>query len=535
MTSTAQHQNIEHPSAHWQQLVNAAILGTDRNAAPLPESLPWSISNATDFTQQYLDHAGTLALYELAGRQASVNDSSAIAVKPCNVDDPLLSPRTSHHLLEILYGQQGDLLEQWLDAACLTQRYVRPELIGPMLRRAENKRDALQAKLLQIVGKRGQWLAQMHPTWHRLFAQPSQKDDANNWETAKLEQRLELLQIQLESDPATARQWVQSSWDQENVDTRLKMLETLADDLNSEDESWLESLLDDRSKQIKTWVSQRLSNLPTSALSQRMISRMQRCVEYKPAKGLLNRSGKLTITLLDEMDQAMQRDGLDAKAHQDMGAKAALLSQIVARTPLSWWEILESDISKWLKFAQDNEWALPLVTGWLQAIQTQHHAQWAQQFITDICLIKAPAKAIITDEWRQESLGQLLKILPADARATLTVQSLQNPKDKPVLRIDTLLKACDFQWDHAMSLHVINLLKPRVADTNVVYDNHIRHLIIHVISVHLATQSADAFTALFTQPHEHWSDHFLSMLQSAVQTVHFRKDMFAALNQTPSL
>jgi hypothetical protein len=86
-----------------------------------------------------------------------------------------------------------------------------------------------------------------------------------------------------------------------------------------------------------------------------------------------------------------------------------------------------------------------------------------------------------------------------------------------------------------MSLHVINLLKPRLADKNVVYDNHIRHLIIHVISVHLATQSADAFTALFTQPHEHWSDHFLSMLQSAVQTVHFRKDMFAALNQTPSL
>ncbi|MFG0249230.1 MAG: DUF5691 domain-containing protein [Phycisphaeraceae bacterium JB051] len=528
-----QEPNVEQPAVHWQQLVNTAILGTERNALLPADTFPWAMSTATDTTDQFLDLAGALAIYELAGKQPNVNHSPAIEVKPCDVQEAMLDPRTTAHLIQILYGDQSDLLEQWVDAACQTQRCVEPELLSALLHRASNRSGALQQKLLQLVGQRGKWLAQMHPTWHRLYNQPSLKTANKTWETAKLEQRLVMLNELIENEPSTAREFVQNTWEQESADARVKMLQIFTDHINADDETWLESLLDDRSKQVKTLTSQMLSTLPDSALSLRMAQRLESYVQFKPAKGLMKRNGKLSITLQDEIDQSMSRDGLEAKGSQGMGAKAALFSRIVALTALRWWEQQEPQISKWLKITLNHEWALPLFHGFKHAILTQNNLSWASQFVTDICLPKAPGKSVITDELREEALSQLLEMLPDDTLEALANESLQTLKNNAISRIDILLKACRTQWNHAMSLNVIDMLKIRLASKDIVYNNPFRQFITQVVSVRLSIEAADTFATLLNQDQDHWSDNFRTMLQSAVKTVHFRKDMLTAINQTP--
>lgn len=120
-----------HPTACWNDVVNAAILGFDRMGARacLPaDGSPWSLSSAAtanESMEHLLSEIAALAIYESAGRLPSV---AAIAedIPLCSADDRLCSRSAMQHLFEILHGGRQKLLPHWVAAAAAGAGMRRP-------------------------------------------------------------------------------------------------------------------------------------------------------------------------------------------------------------------------------------------------------------------------------------------------------------------------------------------------------------------------------------------------------------------------
>ena len=327
----------------WDELVSVALVGTERKPVPATVTTDVAVALGAELPAAapelaVLTAAGVLASYRRAG-WAPPRDG--VVPEPAPEDDRPLASTTAVQLLELLlggqvsvYGGVGFLVAEWLERCAASGRRP-PERLLPQLLTGASGDRSLRAPTVAAGGARLRWLAARNPDWAWAAAAPTEvTDPAEAWTTGSKDVRLGFLAELRATDPEAARTLVESTWTGEAAKDRATILATFATGLADADEPFLEAALDDRSAPVRTTAAALLTRLPNSHLACRMTDRLA------PLVGIGGRlRKKLEVTLPDELDPAARRDGIvDTGAPPKVGPKAWWLTQIVAATPLLFWE-----------------------------------------------------------------------------------------------------------------------------------------------------------------------------------------------------
>ncbi|MGK5678051.1 DUF5691 domain-containing protein [Actinoplanes sp. URMC 104] len=346
------------------ELLAAALVGTNRR--------PWTGDSS-------LFEAAAVALTR---RRAGVLPGSGHEAVPPAPDEtaPALPGPAGSRLLRILAGGvpgggqlAQELLAQWLAAAAEHGGHVPPAALPPLLD-AGRRNSVVRPALARVSGRRGAWLAGLRADWRWLRDEAPMAILLPDWHTGSSGERLAHLAQLRQTDPARARELVESTWAQESSDDRARFVGALTTGLSTDDDPFLEQALDDRRKEVREAALDLVRRLPGSQLRTRMAERARAAVRRERR---LVGADRLVVTPPEELDAALRRDGVAATPARGIGVSAWLLEEIVAATPLDTW----SDPATMLALARGNDWEAPLLHGWAKAAVVQQDAAWATTFL----------------------------------------------------------------------------------------------------------------------------------------------------------
>ncbi|MEV7014443.1 DUF5691 domain-containing protein [Streptomyces sp. NPDC093991] len=363
----------------WEELVTAALLGTDRRTPP-------GVAPGPQAPSALLDAAAAATVRRRAGLRPA---RPAERLRPAP-EDPRrpLPPAAARRLASLLADRPGasgggrrgtapdlmELLPQWLQAAN-AHGYAAPPQALPALLDAARGRTDLRPAALRFAGPRALWLARLNPDWRfALRAAPGGGPSAPDfrdpegvrrlWQEGLFAERVALLTALRSRDPSAARALLEETWATERAEDRLMFLDSLRAGLGPDDEAFLESALADRSRNVRATAAELLSALPASALAARMAVRAAACVAVDRTRD----TPTVVVEAPHECDAGMERDGVVAKAPAGRGERSWWLGQLVESAPLGTW-------SRRLGGRTPQEIvALPVADGW----QGELHAAWCR-------------------------------------------------------------------------------------------------------------------------------------------------------------
>ncbi len=356
---------------------------------------------------RFLRAAGILAFAAEAGQQPALLPD-VLPSAPAEEVKAADSPRLRTVLLRLIESGPVEILIELLDLLAGKRRTLPSEYLPPLLVSATNK-PALRTAIARLPGHRHRWLASLNPEWHALLREAIQTNttlDQHLWTDGSTPERIAVLrQIRLR-EPARARDLLAPVLPKEAAKERLEMLAVMGDALSPEDEPFLNATLADKSKGVRQLAAEYLSRLSQSALAQRMADRLGEILSFD--KKLL-RSAKLEVTLPEKFDPAWAKDGIEEKPLQGEGAKAYWLRQIVAFTPLEWWERHSGlQAPELIGLMVKTDWSAPLLMGLAAAVIAQGDGPWAAALVAhgpvkkvyiDFGVIAAVAGAAVTEQW----------------------------------------------------------------------------------------------------------------------------------------
>ncbi len=448
------------PPPNWDELVTAALLGTDRRPVPGAETAPALLDAAAVHTVR---------------RRAGLTPAAAGGLPaPAPQDGRARLPGPARRRLALLLadraapaqpgGRRGstpdltELLPQWL-AAANGHRYRAPEDLLPALLDAARARTDLRPQALEFAGARGLWLARLNPEWKYALRGTSggavlpDLEDAEAvralWEEGLFAERVRLLGAVRAADPAAALALLTSTWATERAEDRLMFLDSLRAGLSAGDEEFLEQALADRSRNVRAVAAELLSALPASAFAARMAARATSCVSPDRTGTL----GGIVVEAPHECDAAMQRDGVVAKPPAGRGERSWWLGQLVESAPLSAWsprlngrtprEIAALPVS--------DGWGEELHAAWCRAAIRQGDATWAR------ALLGAPSvpPEAGTGTASLAERAKLLTTLPDAERADWVAGFVSAHGLSEAFQ---LLGACVVPWSQALGRAVVDAL-----------------------------------------------------------------------------
>ncbi|MFF4990028.1 DUF5691 domain-containing protein [Streptosporangium saharense] len=342
----------------WEDLVSAALVGTERRPLPSGESTPEA---------ELLDHAALLTVRARAGRLP--REGSPLETAP-EERQPEVPRAASARLARVLGGERSRLLAEWLQAAAGRGYRLSPHLLPELLDQAVRDRS-IRPHLGVLAGARGRWLAGLNPAWGFLLEEVTAPGTAHEtWELGTSGDRRAHLGAVRAADPARARLLLDETWEKETPQDRAAFLEVLADGLSVDDEPFLERVLDDRRREVRHEAADLLTRLPGSRLARRMAERAAACVRTE--------NGEVQIVPPLTCDAAMERDGVRAKPPRGTGERSWWLQQIVARAPLEVWSGLLGLPPRELVRMKIPDWGREVMAGWVRATVLQGDPEWAR-------------------------------------------------------------------------------------------------------------------------------------------------------------
>ena len=372
----------------WQDLVTASLIGTERAVVPalrIPGLPAGAESTAADPAAILLDRAAMATAARRAGRAADRPEPLPAAAPDGR---PAVSPAAGGRLVRMLSGEHPDLLTEWLTA--VTARGLRPpaQSLPALLDRARRAAAAdpgLRHLVTEAGGSRARWLAALNQDWKFAADDPGNGltgDDA--WRLGDAGQRRGYLAALRARDPDAARELVAGRWDGASAGERVMFLSVLADAAGPgpADEPLLEAALDDRAEDVHSWAAYLLTQLPGSALGQRMAGRAGRCLHLK--QGL--RGPYLVTDPPAECDAAMRRDGITpgpGAGRSQLADRTRLMLEVVARTPLRTWTDAFAIEPAEIVAAGSGDWAPVLFVGWSRAAIAQRDQEWMAALINE--------------------------------------------------------------------------------------------------------------------------------------------------------
>ncbi len=516
---------LTQPSLLWRKAVTVALLGSERQALPLPSldgplgGLLARLNGGDNGGREgiLLGASAILSLYLRAGRLPETDNQPL--PEPCSPDDlPRCSPRAGQHLAMILNGQHPEVLPEWLAMVARAGQRA-PEESLPFLLEIGQKQPGLRDAILSVLGKRGRWLAAQNSEWDYVAG-----GDNNEtiWQTGSRAARLSLLQKLRASDPARARALAASTWTKESPDDRAAFLAAFQAGLSTADEPFLEETLDDRRKEVRRIAADLLALLPDSRLCQRMVERVRPLLTLTPGW-----RPHLEVTLPGECDKAMIRDGIEPKPPQGLGEKAWWLLQMLgAVPPAAWRRSWDKNPADLLQMAAKNEWKAVLLQGWALAAQRHGDVDWAEALL-------AASLARVADIKTDGLVG----VLPSQRREDLVLGLLRSNREPldgnhPAL---SLLPLCRHPWSAELSRAVLDGVRRYIVQenttkgniTNTASDWQLRSLVKEFALHMMPSLAPEAATALSNaaKSGSAWVqavDEFLSLLQ-------FRHEMYEAI------
>jgi hypothetical protein len=456
--------------AAWQELVSAALVGTERRTPSLPE-VTGPLGDALSDTDAgrspagVLDAAALLTGYRRAG-VLSVPGLPRPTPSPPE-DRPEVSAAAARRLAGLLDGgryspwigqspfrSRIDLLPEWLSIAADRGLRVPAELIPALLDVARGE-AALRPAVVRVGGRRAGWLAGQRREWRYLLDTSAHDVDAPDcelWETGSPAQRAGYLATLRHIDPDAARQLLADSWTRETAEDRARFLETLREGLTATDEPFCERALDDRSRHVRAVACRLLARLPGSALRRRMAERALGLVRAEPAGSRT----RLTVTPPDRCDEAMRRDGITAKAPPGTGERAWWLEQVIARAALDTWSsALDLDPPTILALPVVGDFGPVWRHGLVQATVEQQDPRWAAALLDS-----GAVRDDFGDLPDQPPFADLYPALSAEDRVRHVVGMLRGAMPFS----QRLLESCPVPWPDEVARAVLDTLRRTARD-----------------------------------------------------------------------
>ncbi|HEX2416952.1 MAG TPA: DUF5691 domain-containing protein [Micromonosporaceae bacterium] len=449
----------------WQELVSAALVGTDRRMPTMPsvagvlgDALS-SVDSGGSPAGSVLDAAALLTGHRRAGvlpitglaqpESAPAEDRpEAPAVATRRLAGLLDGGRYSPWIGESPFRSRIDLLPEWLSLA--SDRGLRaPAELLPALLDLARAESALRLAVVKVGGHRAVWLAGQHREWRYLLdtaAHSTDSPDPAIWETGSPGQRAGYLAALRRSDPDAAGQLLADTWTKEPAEDRARFLGLLQDGLAAADEPFCERALDDRSQRVRETASRLLAQLPGSALRRRMAARAVGLVQVRRAAPRVS----LAVTPPDSCDEAMRRDGIAVKPPPGTGERAWWLEQVIARTALDTWT---SEVGG----GPAEIVALPVVgdfgpvwrRGLVGATADQQDPRWAAALLES-----GTVHSELGESPDQPPYADLYRVLPAEDRVRHAVRMLRGATSFS----QSLLESCPVPWPDELAHAVLDAL-----------------------------------------------------------------------------
>lgn len=439
----------------WEELVTAALLGTDRRRGGGPAGSPEAL-------------LGAAAVHTLR-RRAGLRPAEAGPRPDPAPRDPRPAPPVAarQRLAQLLAGRTGagsggrrgaapdltELLPQWL-AAAGRHGYRAPAALVPALMDAARARTDLRPQALALAGARGLWLARLNPDWRFALrggaAGAGELPDVTDragverlWQEGLFAERVALLGAVRAHDASAAPRLLATTWATERAEDRLMFLDSLRVGLSEADEPFLEAALGDRSRNVRATAAELLSALPGSALAGRMAERALACV------------GPEGVNPPAECDAGMLRDGVVRNPPAGRGERAWWLGQLVEAAPLSCWPerfggLGPAEIVA-LPVAEGEGWREELHAAWCRAAVRQRDAEWSRALLGEASAPPAagPGTASLAER------AKLLETLPDGERADWVARFIRAHGLSEAFQ---LLGVCVVPWAGALGRAVVDAL-----------------------------------------------------------------------------
>ncbi|MDP9683628.1 DUF5691 domain-containing protein [Streptomyces griseoviridis] len=404
----------------WEELVTAALLGTERRTPP-------GCAPGPDAPTRLLDAAAL----ETVRRRASLRPArSAKRPAPAPADHrPPLPTAAARRLALLLADRSGvagggrrgtapdlmELLPQWL-AAANGHGYAAPAESLPALLDAARGRTDLRPAALTFAGPRALWLARLNPDWRfALRAAPGgdgalpRPEEAERvrrlWDEGLFAERVALLASLRARRPADARELLAGTWSAERAEDRLMFLDSLRTGLGPDDEPFLEQALADRSRNVRATAAELLSALPGSALAARMAARALTCVSVDRSRV----PATIVVEAPHECDAGMERDGVVPKPPAGRGERSWWFGQLVEATPLATWtgRLGARTPQEIVALPVADDWQSELHAAWCRAAVRQRDSAWARALLGSPTVPEAGGPGAVSLAERAKLLGVL--------------------------------------------------------------------------------------------------------------------------------
>jgi hypothetical protein len=378
----------------WEELVTAALLGTERRTPP-------GAAPGREAPVVLLDAAATQTVRRRAGLRPA---PAAARPEPAPTETRPAQPAAAARRLSMLLadrpgagggGRRGtapdlmELLPQWLATANAHGFAAPPEVLPALLDAARGRTD-LRPAALAFAGPRAVWLARLNPDWRfalraapggdPALPHPGDTDRVRQlWQEGLFAERVALLAAIRAREPAAARELLATTWATERAEDRLMFLDSLRTGLGADDEPFLEQALADRSRNVRATAAELLSALPDSALAARMAVRATACV----ALDRMRATPTIAVEAPFECDASMERDGVVLKAPAGRGERSWWFGQLVEAAPLGTWaaRLGGRTPQEIVALPVTDDWRSELHAAWCRAAVRQRDAAWARALL----------------------------------------------------------------------------------------------------------------------------------------------------------
>jgi hypothetical protein len=443
----------------WQNILGVAAVGTERQGLTLspPDSLLGRALKGLEVSDREGALLGAVALASLH-RQAGLGAAADSLPLPeaCEADQlPRCSASSAHYLSQMFGGRFKDTLPEWLTALRTAGRRVSEEHLPALLDRASKER-ALRPLVVEVMGRRGRWLAAQNPAWGWASADLG----PGTWETGETEERLALLRSLRATDPRGARELLMSTWKSEYAKDREAFLQTFIVGLSDDDEPFLQEAMPymfggDRSVSVWLTAGELLLHLPSSRLARRVVEQVSPLLSYQEAA----QGGPLIeVNMPDDIKAWTFQNRLHIVAWHpvtndlNLGEKGKWLLDAVSWVPPALWcRQWSKSPAEVLDAALNGEWGEALARGFIEAAGRYGDAEWVEAVVVEERVRPALSQYV------RHVVARLVSKIPAERLDAIIIKDLaggkrEYPLDEAAVH---LLLELSKEWSDELSRAVV--------------------------------------------------------------------------------
>lgn len=288
----------------WQQLINTALLGTDKigfDEKSLPENLRIIVEQIPEHDKEtrFLKTAALVAFYQEAGQMpkrfegefTSQYQEDTLTVASSKfmtiLDDILILP----------YLFRDFLITIWLDKLIEKQQVCNVKTTVLLLNLSENLPKKIHLKIPNILSKKGLilWNFKTNSTIE------VSRSEQEIWAEGKLSERRVFFANFRKENPEKALELVQNTWKEESINDKMAFIEVIKNTFQATDLAFLTNILPEFSykakerkiqREIRNMLTGILMGMPETAIYSHTTEALKSYFTYEKSKGVLGWIGK---------------------------------------------------------------------------------------------------------------------------------------------------------------------------------------------------------------------------------------------------